>query len=164
MDMKQSILMELDREAEITQRVLDRVPEDKLGWKPHAKSQSLGQLAVHIANIPAFVAMAGAVDNFEMVHRTPPEVTSRQELKELFQKNLANVKTLLETMDDAKLMATWTATMGGKVMMTMPRLGLIRTILLNHSYHHRGQLSVYLRLLDVPVPSIYGPSADENPF
>lgn len=164
MPLTKSILLELDREAQITQRVFDRVPEDKLGWKPHTKSQSLGQLAVHIATIPAFVAAAGAVDNFEIVRRTPPEVKSRQELQELFTKNLASVKALLESMDDAKLMANWTATMGGKVLMTMPRLGLIRTLLLNHSYHHRGQLSVYLRLLDVPVPSIYGPSADENPF
>src|SRR6267378_2866003 len=131
-----SILMELDQEAQTTKRVLDRIPEDKLAWKPHPKSFSLGQLALHIASVPGSVAAAAVPDSMEA----------------------------LKKMDDTRLMSMWSLTKNGKVLMSVPRIGFIRSVLMNHNYHHRGQLSVYLRLLGVPVPSIYGPSADENPF
>ncbi|MBZ5524643.1 MAG: DinB family protein [Acidobacteriia bacterium] len=159
-----SMLMEFDQESKTTQKLLDRLPEDKLSWKPHAKSQSLGVLAMHIANAPAQIAAAAAQDTFEFTGGGTPEPTTRKEILDAFTQNLAKARDTLKTMDDARIMASWSATSKGKTLMTIPRVALIRGILLNHVYHHRGQLSVYLRLLDVPVPSIYGPSADENPF
>ena len=158
------ILMEIDREAQTTKRVLDRIPEDKLSWKPHPKAFSLGQLALHIAAVPGNVATAAAQDSFEAPNFTQTEATSRQEVLDTFAKSQETVKATLNKMDDAKLMSMWSLTKNGKILMSVPRVGFIRSILMNHMYHHRGQLSVYLRILDVPVPSIYGPSADENPF
>src|SRR2546426_342346 len=159
-----SILMELDQEAQTTKRVLDRIPEDKLAWKPHPKSFSLGQLALHIASVPGSVAAAAVPDSMEAPNFSQPEPKSRQEVLDTFSKSLASAKDTLKKMDDARLMATWKLTKHGKVLMSIPRIAFIRSILMNHNYHHRGQLSVYLRMLEVPVPSIYGPSADENPF
>jgi uncharacterized damage-inducible protein DinB len=159
-----SILMEVDQEAKTTQRVLDRIPEDKLAWKPHAKSYSLGQLGLHIARAQGALAEAASKDNFEIGNMTQAEPASRKEILDTFTQSTANAKQILAKLDDARLLATWTASRNGKVILTMPRIAFIRAIMMNHIYHHRGQLSVYLRLLDVPVPSIYGPSADENPF
>ena len=159
-----SILMEIDQEAQTTKRVLDRIPESKLTWKPHPKAYSLGQLALHIASAPANVAAAAAQDSFEAPNFAQPEPKSRQEILDTFSKGVESAKSTLKKMDDARLMSMWSLTKNGKVLMSVPRIGFIRSILMNHMYHHRGQLSVYLRILDVPVPSIYGPSADENPF
>ena len=159
-----SILMEIDQEAQTTKRVLDRIPEGKLTWKPHPKAFSLGQLALHIASAPANVAAAAAQDSFEAPNFAQPEAKSRQEILDTFSKGVESAKSTLRKMDDARLMSMWSLTKNGKVLMSVPRIGFIRSILMNHMYHHRGQLSVYLRILDVPVPSIYGPSADENPF
>src|ERR1700690_1604528 len=158
-----SMLMEIDQEAATTKRVLERVPEDKLTWKPHPKAFTLGQLALHIAAGPGNVATAAAQDTFEAPGFVQAQPKSRQEILETFSSSLAATKDTLDKMDDARLMSMWTLTRNGKVLMTVPRIGFIRSILMNHYYHHRGQLSVYLRILDVPVPSIYGPSADENP-
>jgi uncharacterized damage-inducible protein DinB len=159
-----SILMEIDQESKTTQRVLDRVPEDKLTWKPHAKSFSLGQLAFHIARAQGFLAEAVSKDTFEIGSMVQPDPASRKEILDAFSQGTANAKQTLAKLDDSRIMATWTATRNGKVLMSVPRIAFIRSVVLNHIYHHRGQLSVYLRLLDFPVPSIYGPSADENPF
>jgi uncharacterized damage-inducible protein DinB len=159
-----SILMELDQEAATTRRVLERVPEASLSWKPHAKSMSLGQLAMHVASTPGGVAEIVKHDTFEIPEFSQPAATSKAEILSALDNGIAKAKGILREMDDAALMATWTLKRGNQVVATIPRAGLIRSILLNHWYHHRGQLSVYLRLLDVPVPSIYGPSADENPF
>ncbi len=159
-----SILMELDQEAKTTQRVLDRVPENKLGWKPHAKSYSLGQLALHIARLQGALADAVNKDTHEIPGFVQAEAGSKKEIMDVHIESTAKAKQILAKMDDARLMATWTLTKNGNVLMSVPRVGFIRAIMLNHMYHHRGQLSVYLRLLEVPVPSIYGPSADENPF
>ena len=159
-----ALLVELDQEAQTTKRVLERIPDDKLSWKPHPKSFSLGQLALHIASGPGNIAAGAAQDTFEAPNFSQPEPKSRQEVLETFSKSLASAKDTLNKMDDARLMSTWSLTRNGKVLMSVPRIGFLRSILMNHTYHHRGQLSVYLRLLDVPVPSIYGPSADENPF
>jgi len=156
--------MELDQEAQTTKRVLERIPDDKLGWKPHPKSYSLGQLALHIASVPGNVAAAASQDTLEAPNFSQPEPKSRQEILETFSKSLTSAKDTLNKMDDARLMSMWSLTRNGKVLMTVPRIGFLRSVLMNHNYHHRGQLSVYLRMLDVPVPSIYGPSADENPF
>jgi len=159
-----SILMEIEQEAQTTKRVLDRIPEDKLAWKPHPKAFSLGQLALHIASVPGSVAAAAVPDSMEAPNFSQPEAKSRQEVLDTFSKSLESAKDALKKMDDARLMSMWSLTKNGKVLMSVPRIGFIRSILMNHNYHHRGQLSVYLRMLGVPVPSIYGPSADENPF
>jgi uncharacterized damage-inducible protein DinB len=156
--------MEIDQEAQTTKRLLDRIPEDKLAWKPHPRAYSLGQLALHIASAPATVAAAAAQDSVEAPSFAQPEAKSRQEILDTFSKGLESAKGTLKNMSDAKLTSMWTLTKNGRVLMSVPRVGFIRSIMLNHMYHHRGQLSVYLRMLDVPVPSIYGPSADENPF
>ncbi len=159
-----SILMEIDQEAQTTRKVLEQVPEDKLSWRPHPKSYSLGQLALHIASSPASVAAAAVPDTFERPNLTQAEPKSQKEILDVFSQSLEATKTTLRKMDDAKLISTWNLTKNGKVVMSIPRIAFLRSILMNHAYHHRGQLSVYLRLLDIPVPSIYGPSADEDPF
>lgn len=161
-----SFIAEIDQEAKTTQRVLERVPDDKLSWKPHAKSMSLGQLAYHVATIPGAIAGLLVQDTFDFgtADFKFPDVQSREQVLQSFEESLKNARELLQGYDDSKAMSTWQAVKDGKTMMAMPRIAVVRAIMLNHWYHHRGQLSVYLRLLEVPVPSIYGPSADENPF
>ena len=164
MKMIDPILAEMEHEAQTTRRVLDRVPENKLAWKPHPRSYSLGQLALHVASLPGNVAALAVPDTKEASNFSQPEPKSRQEILDTFSKSLESAKETLKKMDDARLMSTWNLTKDGKIVMSVPRIGFLRSILMNHNYHHRGQLAVYLRMLDVPVPSIYGPSADENPF
>ena len=164
MNLADGILMELDQETKTTKRVLERIPDDKLSWRPHPKAFSLGELALHIASLPGGVAAAIVPDSMEAPDFVHPEAKSRQEVLDTFAKSTESAKEVLKKMDDARLNATWSVTKNGKVMMSLPRIAFLRSILMNHNYHHRGQLSVYLRILDVPVPSIYGPSADENPF
>jgi uncharacterized damage-inducible protein DinB len=159
------LLMELDMEAKTTKRVLERIPEDKLAWKPHDTSMTLGELASHIANMQGFLSTAASADSFDFGSSGPQPVgKTRGEIVETFTQGTAKAKELISKMDDARLMGTWTATVKGKPLMAIPRIGAIRGLVMNHVYHHRGQLSVYLRMLEVPVPSIYGPSKDENPF
>src|SRR6267378_1639263 len=134
-----SILMELDQEAQTTKRVLDRIPEDKLAWKPHPKSFSLGQLALHIASVPGSVAAAAVPDSMEAATFSQPEPKSRQEVLDTFSKSLESAKEALKKMDDAWLMSMWSLTKNRKVLMSVPRIGFIRSILMNHNYHHRGQ-------------------------
>ena len=164
MPISDSLVMELEQEAKTTRRVLERVPADKLAWRPHPKSMSLGQLALHVASSPGNVATIAK----ESVQNPPsfaqPEATTSAELLAAHDASIALAKAALSGWNDAKLMETWTMSANGKTMMSMPRIGMVRAIMLNHWYHHRGQLTVYLRLLGVPVPSVYGPSADENPF
>ena len=164
MRMVDSILAEVEQEAQTTKRVLERIPEDKLAWRPHPKSFSLGQLGLHIASLPGGVAAGAVPDTIEAPSFIRAEPKSRQEILDTFATSLESAKEILTKMDDERLMATWRLTKNGKVVMSMARIAFIRSILMNHNYHHRGQLSVYLRMLDVTVPSIYGPSADENPF
>ena len=159
-----SIVMEIEQESKVTKRVLDRIPGDKLAWKPHAKSYSLGQLAMHIASGQGRLAEIISKDTHEIGNMSQPQPGSHKEILEAFTQGTATAMETLKKLNDSQLMAIWTLTKGGKVLLSAPRIGVIRSILMNHFYHHRGQLSVYLRLLDVPVPSIYGPSADENPF
>ena len=160
-----SILMELDHEAKTTRRVLERVPSDKLAWQPHPKSMSLGKLAMHTAGTPGTIAGFVSAPTFAMSGDfQQPVASSTQEILAAHDASIAKSKEVLNGLDDATALSTWTLTAGGKTMLSMPRIGVVRSIMLNHWYHHRGQLSVYLRELDVPLPSIYGPSADENPF
>jgi uncharacterized damage-inducible protein DinB len=158
------LIDELTREAATTRRVLERVPEDKLSWKPHPRSMSLGQLALHIAQTPGGVAEFIGGTESEAPEFERPEAKSRSELLSALDQSVATAQSKLAGWSDADLMAEWTMKRGGRTLMAVPRVGMIRSIMLNHWYHHRGQLLVYLRLLDVPVPSVYGPTADENPF
>jgi uncharacterized damage-inducible protein DinB len=159
------LLQELEQEAGNTRRTLERVPEDRLAWKPHEKSPSLGQLALHIAMLPGAITDVALKPAYEAGPRLPrPSAGSRAELLETFDQSLAQAKARLGAVDDAALGATWKMMNGDRVVMELPRGAVLRTVLLNHWYHHRGQLTVYLRLLGVPLPAIYGPSADENPF
>lgn len=165
MAMTEALVQEIDQEAATTRRVLERVPADRLGWRPHPKSMSLGQLALHIAQSPGFIANM-ALEDTTTFHgpRQPAQATSTEEVLAAHDASVANTKEVLRKLGDAGLQKQWQATAGGATLFAMPKIALFRSIVLNHWYHHRGQLSVYLRLLDVPVPSIYGPSADENPF
>ena len=159
------ILMELEQEAEITKRLLDIVPEDKPSWRPHPKARSLGELAMHLATLQGNVAEIGQLDTKETgTFPTDSQPNSRTQILESFAENLKKAKDIVASTDDARAVAEWKLTKSGETIMSMPRIAFWRAILLNHNYHHRGQLSVYLRELDVPLPSIYGPSADTNPF
>lgn len=164
MAMIDAMLAELEQEAQATKRLLDRVPEDRLSWKPHPKSRSLGQLALHLAELPGGVSSMASSEVFQVPDFRQKEAESRAELLQTFERSLATARENLERMDDQKLMGTWTLKNQDRVVMSLPRAALLRSILLNHYYHHRGQLTVYLRMLDVTIPSTYGPSADENPF
>jgi uncharacterized damage-inducible protein DinB len=165
MPLADMFIRELELEAKTTRRVLERVPDDKLAWKPHTKSMTLRQLAQHVATIPGGISAMARHDGYDVEKFTePPELQSTAAILAAFEESIAQAKADLAATDDAAMMQNWSFKMGGKPIMTVPRIGVYRSILLNHLYHHRGQLTVYLRLLDVPVPSIYGPSADENPF
>jgi uncharacterized damage-inducible protein DinB len=158
------ILAELDQESAITRRIPERVANDKLSWKPHDRSMTLGELALHLATLPGDIAAVASADAYDVESMRPPQLpATNAEILRSFDR-LEAAKVLLEKMDNAFLLEQWRLTKGGREIMTMPRLALIRSILLNHLYHHRGQLSVYLRMLNIPVPSIYGPSADESPW
>ena len=165
MRMADSIMMEIDQEATISRRLLERVPEDQLGWRPHPKSMTLGQLALHVAQTQGRVVDAVSVDTMELPDfGSQPSAETRSQLLSEFDASVAHAKEVINRWDDDDATANWTLTKDGAVLMSLPRIGFLRAIGMNHLYHHRGQLSVYLRLLDVPLPSIYGPSADENPF
>ena len=159
------MLAELEQEAETTRRVLERIPQAHLSWKPHPKSMSLGQLALHVATVPGMVAELAALDTIpEPPAFIQPEAATTSELLPSLTDSVAKAKRALGGFDDSKMGETWRLHSGGKEILAMPRAAFVRAIMLNHWYHHRGQLLVYLRLLNLPVPSVYGPTADENPF
>jgi len=164
--MLEPMINELRQETATTRRVLERVPGDKLSWKPHQKSMSLGQLALHVASIPSQVAGLAQLEEFDASEANfhPPQANSVEEILAALDVSLRTAEDYFASLDEKTATANWRLTSRGKEVFTMPRAGLLRTIMLNHWYHHRGQLSVYLRLLEVPVPAIYGRSADENPF
>jgi len=165
MKMIDGLLAELEQEAATTRRVLERIPQEHLSWKPHPKSMSLGQLALHVATVPGNVAEMAAADTLSAPPAfVQPEAASASELVPALAESVARAKRALGGFDDARMAATWRLQARGKDIMAMPRVAFVRAIMLNHWYHHRGQLLVYLRLLDRPVPSVYGPTADENPF
>lgn len=160
------LLAEFRQECATTRRVLERVPTDKLAWKPSEKSLSLGQLALHLAGIPGGFARILTVDTFE-----PPanafnqrQADSTKEVVDHFDTGVAAAESYIAGLTPEASQKVWTTIFNGKPAMALPRVTAVRVLMLNHSIHHRGQLSVYLRELGVPIPSIYGPSADENPF
>jgi uncharacterized damage-inducible protein DinB len=159
------MLQELEEEAQTTRRVLERVPDNRLSWRPHEKARTLGELALHVAMVPGGVAdLAASPSPAQAPDFTDPSPTSASELIPALDQSIARAKKVLGGMDDAALMTKLRLMQGERELFAVPRVALLRSIMLNHWYHHRGQLTVYLRELDVPIPSIYGPSADENPF
>ncbi len=165
MGMIDAFIQEIDQEAKTTRIVLERVPSDRLSWKPHPKSMSLGELAQHVAISPGQTATWAVGAGFDFAGgEQPPALTSTAEILAAHDESVAKAKDAARQIGDDGLMSDWEAKMNGATLFKMPKVAYYRSIVLNHWYHHRGQLSVYLRLLDVPVPSIYGPSADENPW
>jgi len=159
------MLQELEQEAHTTRRVLERVPEEKLTWRPHHKARTLGELALHVAMVPGAVAMLIASPSpAQAPDFKDPSPASAAELIPALDKSIGTARQVLGGMDDGEIMSTWRLMQGEREVFAVPRVALLRSIMLNHWYHHRGQLSVYLRELGVAIPSIYGPSADENPF
>ncbi len=165
MGMIDGMLQELEQEAQTTRRVLERVPGTQLAWRPHEKARPLGQLALHVAIVPGGVAeLIASPSPAQAPTFTDPSPESASELVPALEQSIAKANQVLGGMDDAALMAKWRMMQGERELFAVPRMALLRSIMLNHWYHHRGQLTVYLRQLGLPVPSIYGPSADENPF
>ena len=162
----QAFAKELEREAVSTRRILERVPADQLDWQPHPKSMTLGQLALHLAGIPGSISRLGQLDGLDAstVDFTPASPANADAILPALESSLAEALAFLGGLDEEASAAPWRLTAGERELFTVPRLELVRSLMLNHWYHHRGQLSVYLRILDVPVPAIYGRSADENPF
>jgi len=164
MPIRDALLPEFDHETGTTRRLLERLPEDRFGWKPHEKSMSLGRLATHVAEVPHWGSVALTSTELDMVPGAYQPVTkeSRAEILALFDENAAAFRRQLESVTDGELMVTWTLKSEGKAVFGLPRIGVIRSLVMNHMIHHRGQLSVYLRQNDVPLPAMYGPSADER--
>ena len=157
---------ELQSESAATRRLLERVPSDKLAWKPHPKSMSLGQLALHVARIPGRMSELANQDGLDAskVSFEPPAPKDAAELLPILESGLASAHSLLTGLNDQRASAPWKMSFGEREVFSVPRIGMIRSMMLNHLYHHRGQLAVYLRILDVPVPATYGRSADESLF
>jgi uncharacterized damage-inducible protein DinB len=166
MSLGQMMLGEFDNEMQNTRRVLDRVPDEKWNWKPHDKSGTLGWLASHVGNLPGWATMTLQTEELDYApvngpSYTPPKITNRKELLAEFDKNVAEAREAISKASDADMMKGWKLLAGGKEIFTMPRVACLRGMVFNHLIHHRAQLTVYYRLLDVAVPGLYGPSADE---
>ncbi len=167
MKINEMLLPEFDQEMATTRRTLERFPEGKSDWKPHEKSMPLGRLAGHLAELPSLGAVALRQDSIDFAPPGAPPMkpfiaTSREALLETFDKNIANARAALAEATDEQMMKPWSLLRGGKTLLTMPRTAVVRSFVMNHMIHHRAQLGVYLRLNDLPVPSVYGPSADEG--
>ena len=167
MPMSQALLPEFDHEMANTRKALARVPEDKFGWKPHEKSMTMGRLATHLAELLGLVPTVLETESFDFAPPgappfQPKTAASRAELLEMFDKNVATARAAIGAASDAQLMVNWSLLLGGRTLLSMPRIAVLRGMAMNHVIHHRGQLAVYLRLNDVPVPALYGPSADEQ--
>jgi uncharacterized damage-inducible protein DinB len=169
MRMSEMLLTEFDHEMANTRKTLERVPDEKFDWTPHQKSMTLGGLATHLATIPTWAVNAIQKDSIDIapVGEAPLRVApahSRAEILERFDQAVADARAAISEADNEKLLQPWSLLSGGKTIMTLPRVGVLRGFVMNHNIHHRAQLGVYLRLNDIAVPSIYGPSADESGF
>jgi uncharacterized damage-inducible protein DinB len=160
------IVKELELEAATTRRLLERVPENKFEWQPHPKSMTLKRLASHVAETPGVFVNMLSLDgiDFGNFKYTPPEINKLSDILSLHDKSISSATQFLSGLSDEKAMAEWKFSRDGKELWSAPRIAWVRSLMLNHWIHHRGQLSVFLRMLEVPIPSIYGPSGDENPF
>lgn len=164
MSIMDGILQEFNQECVGTRKVLERLPEKELGWKPHAKSMTMGVLACHVAETPSWVESIVKEDelDFNMADYKPLDLKKVSEILKRFDTNVKAAKKAMQGVADAKLLLPWTLKGNGQVLFTMPRVAVLRAMILNHTVHHRGQLTVYLRMKDVPLPALYGPSADEQ--
>jgi uncharacterized damage-inducible protein DinB len=167
MPLNQALLPEFDHEMANTRKTLERVPEDKFAWKPHEKSMAMGRLAQHLAEIPGWIVETLDKDALDIAPPgappyQPPPVNSRKDVLDMFDQKVAAGRAALAKASDEHLMKPWSLLHGGHTVLTMPRIGVLRSFVMSHTIHHRAQLGVYLRLNNVPVPSIYGPSADEG--
>jgi uncharacterized damage-inducible protein DinB len=167
MTLSEGLLPEFDQEMANTRKALERVPDGKLGWKPHEKSGTMGWLATHIAMIPHWTDVIVRQPEFDMAPPgsppyVPPSAGSVKEILALFDKHIAAARAAIAGASDEELLKPWSLLSGGKPILTLPRIAALRGVIMNHLIHHRGQLTVYLRLNNVPVPALYGPSADEN--
>jgi uncharacterized damage-inducible protein DinB len=167
MSLSQSLLPEFENEMKTTRRLLERVPDDRFTWQPHAKSTPFGKLATHLANIPRMVRMIFSGPELDPNppggSTNPPRVCNdRDEVLAAFDEHVAEAKQALAGASDEECRAQWVFKNRGQVIFTLPRIAAVRTLVMSHVIHHRGQMSVYLRLNEIPVPSIYGPSADES--
>jgi uncharacterized damage-inducible protein DinB len=166
MALKDALLPEFDHEMGATRRVLERIPEADLRWKPHEKSYSLGQLSAHLANLPTWVDLTCDLSVFDLASlgedARPKEPATTREVVARFDENVSKARRKLSEQTDSALMSMWTLQQQGQEFFTMPKIAVLRSFVMNHSIHHRGQLTVYLRLRNVPLPSIYGPTADEQ--
>jgi uncharacterized damage-inducible protein DinB len=169
MSISQALLPEFDQEMASTRKVLERIPGDKLNWKAHEKSNTIGWVGVHLADIPVWTAMVLGGDSLDIAppggkpYETP-KAESVPAILELFDKNVAAGRAALAAASDDEFFKPWSLLKGGAVIFTMPRIAVVRSMVMNHSIHHRAHLCVYLRLNDVPVPGLYGPSGDESRF
>jgi uncharacterized damage-inducible protein DinB len=165
MSIGQSMLPEFDHEMANTRKTLERVPEDKFDWKPHEKSFAMGTLATHVSNLPSWTSITTDLDEFDMApggeQIKAPECQTRQELLDAFDANVTKAREALATISDERIFQPWKLLAAGNEILSMPRVAVLRSFVMNHLIHHRAQLGVYLRLNDIAVPSIYGPSADE---
>ena len=164
MSIAQSMLREFEEQAPITGRFLERLPEDRLTWKPHEKSLTAGQLAFHLAFVPGGVVRFAQNSPKQATGFNFPQPASRNEILKTFEESVATVRSVLPEYDDKKMQEIWRLVQGDKELLAVPRGQFLRDIMLNHWYQHRGQFSVYLRMLNVPVPASWGPSADEPPL
>ncbi len=164
---RDALLPEFDQEMATTRKVLERCPDDKFGWKPHPKSFAMGALATHIANMVGWTVDTIAKDSFDVAPPGAPPyqeapAANKEELLTKFDKNVTAARSALASVTDEQLGKTWSLLQGGQTLFSMPRMVCVRSFIMNHTIHHRAQLTVYLRLNDIPVPSVYGPSADES--
>jgi uncharacterized damage-inducible protein DinB len=165
MPLVDTLLPEFDHEMTVTRKLLERVPDDRFDWRPHPKSMTLGQLAQHVATIPMWGSMTMNVSELDLGgSQAAPPMKSRAELLTAFDKNVADTRAALTGRGDGEFTVPWTLKNSGQTIFSMPRAMVWRGFVVSHLIHHRGQLSVYLRMNDVPVPSMYGPSADEGAF
>jgi uncharacterized damage-inducible protein DinB len=167
MKMTDLFLAELERESAPTRRTLERVPDERPAWKPHEKSMQLSHLSTHLATLPSWVVTIVNQDELDMdpaAGPSQPELRTSRELVQALDANVAKARTALSNTNDEHLMKPWKFLVAGRLVSEQPRYVMLRDAVFNHVAHHRGQLTVYLRLNDVPVPSIYGPSADEPNF
>ncbi|HEV7787088.1 MAG TPA: DinB family protein [Thermoanaerobaculia bacterium] len=164
MSISATLLPEFDMEMANTRRTLERVPTDKFGWQPHAKSFAMGKLATHLATLPTWTGVTLATSELDLaLPFDQPKPATTEEVLELFDKNVADAHAVLAgAADDSVFFQPWTLKNGEHVIFTLPKIAVLRGFVVNHMIHHRGQMTVYLRLNDIPVPSIYGPSADES--
>lgn len=164
-NISQALLPEFDQEMAGTRKTLERIPMDKYDWTPHSKSFNMGKLATHVAHLPGWASMTVATNELDLSQPfEQPQPKTTEELVALFDQSAAEARSAIAGVSDEDLMKPWTLRMGDKVIFTMPKIAVIRGMVMNHIIHHRAQLTVYLRLNDIPVPGLYGPSADENLF